>query len=205
MSNYFDNFPLVQYQNHTARDISRRIKFSDHYDDYDSIILPYTVEDGQKPEDISYYYYGTVDYTWLVCLLNDVIDTYNDWVLSSSDFEKMMIAKYTEQSGERGYDVIAWSMNTTLFENIVHFEKDGLQYSPESVFIDTVAPENFSKITASKTAQKNLSSMTSFGDYKAIRIYDYEQRANESKRNIILIDKAVVKKVVKDFKDIIIK
>lgn len=205
MSNYFDNFPKTQYQKHTATDISRRVKFVDHYDNYEEIILPYTVEENQKPEDVSYLYYGTVDYTWLVCLINDVIDPYSDWVLPSHLFEKMLISKYADQSDEKGYDVIAWTMNTTLLDNIAHFEKNGIIYSKETIFVDYVDPSEYFKINGTKAQQQDLTSKTVFGDFEAVRIYEYEEAANESKRSIMLIDKAVVKKVVRDFKDIIRK
>ena len=43
----------------------------------------YEVQDGQKPEHISYDLYETVDYYWVILVCNNIIDPYHDWPKSN--------------------------------------------------------------------------------------------------------------------------
>jgi|AACY02.16.fsa_nt_gi Base plate wedge protein 53. len=124
MTKYFEKFPLVEYNGKQIRDISRRINFLRKSVESPYVFLPYTIEEGDRPEDVAYYYYGSTDYTWLVYLSNNIIDPYNDWPLSEDDFNNYLIKKYEEQSGLSGYDVVAWTQDETIEDNIVYYYKE---------------------------------------------------------------------------------
>jgi hypothetical protein len=59
-----------------------------------SIFYTYEVKDGEKPSMVAYNYYGSVDYTWLVMISNQMIDPYFDWILSDEEFQQFIISKY---------------------------------------------------------------------------------------------------------------
>jgi hypothetical protein len=123
MSNYFDQFPIINYNGYQARDLSRRnrllpVSISNPY-----LFLPYTITDEDRPEDIAYYYYGSTEYTWLVLLANNIIDPYHDWPLKEDDFHKYLIKKYEQQSGQKGYAVVDWARNENIQDNIAYYSK----------------------------------------------------------------------------------
>ena len=120
MSEYFENFPTIQYQGKTVRDITRRNRFTSQVSNNPLLFLPYTIKEGERPEDIAYRYYGSVEYTWLVYLANKVIDPYHNWPLPEKDFHNYLIKKYEEQSGRTGYDVVDWTRNDND-ENIIYY------------------------------------------------------------------------------------
>lgn len=124
MSKYFDNFPTIIYGGVEVRDITRRKKFMQNNLNNPFVFLPYTIKDNYRPEDISYYYYGSVDYTWLVLLANNIIDPYTQWPLSDDNFDKMLMTKYAERSGRTGYSVIDWAQDETRTDNIVYYYKE---------------------------------------------------------------------------------
>lgn len=124
MSNYFDNFPTVKYDGIEVRDITRRKKFLQNNLNNPFVFLPYTIKDNDRPEDIAYYYYGSVDYTWLVLLPNNIIDPYHQWPLSDDNFDKMLMTKYAEKSGKTGYEVVDWTQDETRTDNIVYYYKE---------------------------------------------------------------------------------
>lgn len=124
MSNYFDNFPIIKYNGIDVRDITRRKKFLQNNLNNPFVFLPYTIKDSDRPEDIAYYYYGSVDYTWLVLLPNNIIDPYHQWPLSDDNFDKMLMTKYAEKSGKTGYEVIDWTQDETRTDNIVYYYKE---------------------------------------------------------------------------------
>ena len=77
-----------------------------------------------RPEDIAYYYYGSTDYTWLIYLANNIVDPYHQWPLSQENFNKYLIEKYAAKSGKTGYEVIDWTQNETIDENILYYYKE---------------------------------------------------------------------------------
>jgi hypothetical protein len=123
MSNYFEQFPIINYNGIQARDLSRRNRLISPSIANPYLFLPYTITDEDRPEDIAYYYYGSTDYTWLVLLANNIIDPYHDWPLREEDFHKYLIKKYEQQSGKKGYDVVDWTRNETIQENIAYYTK----------------------------------------------------------------------------------
>lgn len=124
MAEYFENFPTIEYQGRRVRDLTRRNKFLKNVSTNPLLFLPYTIKEGEKAEDIAYYYYGSTEYTWLVYLANNIIDPYHDWPLDEEDFNKYIIQKYAEQSGLSGYDVVAWAQDETRDDNIVYYYKE---------------------------------------------------------------------------------
>lgn len=124
MSNYFENFPTINYQGRNVRDITRRNKFLKSVTTNPLLFLPYTVKEGERPENIAYNYYGSTDYTWLVYLSNNIVDPYHQWPLSEEDFHKYLIQKYEAQSLRTGYEVIDWMQNENIEDNIVYYYKE---------------------------------------------------------------------------------
>jgi hypothetical protein len=124
MSEYFDKLPVIKYGGRDIRDISRRVNFLKQTMSNPFIFLPYTVEDGDRPEDVAYHYYGSTEYTWLVYLANNIIDPYHDWPLSEENFNQYLIKKYEQQSGRTGYDVVDWTKNETIDDNVLYYYKD---------------------------------------------------------------------------------
>ena len=121
MSTYFSNFPTIRYDDILVRDITKRNNFiTDNLSD-PLIFLPYTVKEGDKPEDVAHLYYGSMDYTWIVLLANNINDPYLEWYLPDDDFNQYLIQKYTEQSGKTGYEVIDWLRNETIEDNILYY------------------------------------------------------------------------------------
>lgn len=123
MSNYFDKMPIINYNGYQVRDLTRRNRFLPVSISNPYLFLPYTITDEDRPEDIAYYYYGSTDYTWLVLLANNIIDPYHDWPLKDDDFNKYLINKYEKESGKKGYEVVDWTQNENLSDNIVYYSR----------------------------------------------------------------------------------
>ena len=123
MSTLFSQLPIINYNGYELRDLSRRNRILPPSITNPYLFLPYTVTDEDRPEDIAYYYYGSTDYTWLVLLANNMIDPYHDWPLKDEDFHKYIIKKYEKISGLKGYDVIDWTKNENIEENIAYYSK----------------------------------------------------------------------------------
>lgn len=91
---YFKNFPLVFYNNVKLRNIMLKTNIIRDIFLTDTNFYTYEVRDGQKPTTVAFDYYGSVDYTWLVLMSNQIIDPYFDWILSNEEFDSYIIKKY---------------------------------------------------------------------------------------------------------------
>ena len=125
MAEYFENFPVINYGGREVRDITRRNKFIKGLSNNPLIFLPYTVKEGERPEDIAYHYYGSTEYTSLIYLANNIVDPYHQWPFAEKDFENYIIKKYGEQSGNRiGYNVLDWTKNENIDDNIIYYYRE---------------------------------------------------------------------------------
>ena len=106
---YFENFPIIEYDGKKVRDITRRNTLMRNLQTNPLVFLPYTVKEGEKPEDIANFYYGSTDYTWLVYLSNNIVDPYHQWPKSELELQDYIIDKYSDESGRSGQDVIDWA------------------------------------------------------------------------------------------------
>ena len=123
MTKYFENFPVIEYEGQRVKDITRRSSFSKLVSTNPLLLMPYTVKEGQRPEDIAQFYYGSTDYTWLVYMSNNIIDPYHQWPMSEADFNNYLIEKYTEESGRIGEDVVDWTREDNP-DNIIYYYKE---------------------------------------------------------------------------------
>lgn len=124
MSKYFDEFPIIEYEGKQIRDITRRNTLMKSVTNNPLVYLPYTVQDGEKPEDIANWYYGSTDYTWLVLMANNIVDPYHQWPKNVEDWNNYMIKKYEAESGKTGPEVLQWTQDEDRQDNVVYYYKE---------------------------------------------------------------------------------
>lgn len=95
MSRYFSRFPLVDYNGVAAKNILARVDFTDETKKNIYINFDYVIQEGTSRQDIlSYNYYNSPQYDWLINLSNNVVDPYHDYYMSVSDFKNYINGKY---------------------------------------------------------------------------------------------------------------
>ena len=185
MSNYFHAFPTLPYDTdgtmpnkyQTVRNIMNRTKIKDTVKDDLAAYYPYFVKDGERPDILSYNYYGSIAYAYLILLFNNIIDPQFDWPMNTIDFENYIIAKYGNVEAALG--------QTKFYYQIIRAEvpKTEIQERKEEV-----------KFVVDETTYNALGE----GSRKKITAYDYEAQINDNKRYIRLISKDLIADV--DFK-----
>jgi hypothetical protein len=99
---YFSYFPSIQYLTDptdftkviTVKDITVRAKISDYFKNAAITSLPYYIQDGERPETLSYRVYDRVDLYWTILLFNEIHDPTFEWPLSTAELEDKLAAKY---------------------------------------------------------------------------------------------------------------
>lgn len=202
MVKYFDYFPQTIYNDKKVVDITKKVNFVESVKKNITLLKPYTVNEGEKPEDIAYFYYGTMDYYWLILLINDITSYYEDWVKDEDTFNKYLIKKYAEKSGDKkGYDVISWTMNETILDNVLYYvDGEGKIFSKDTIIIDNVPKYEYQHLNTPEGQKYLLETyLNSVVGFRPFRIYEYEYLNNEQKRNIVLVDERYVSKVLGEF------
>lgn len=179
MSSYFTLFPKLIYDNQgngnskLVPDIFRRIKLKSKISDNVSLYDTYDVQDNEKPEDVAFKIYGSVDYYWVVCLVNDIKNRYYDWPLSNYAFEEFVNDKYDNPAAIHHYEVLQSSGRQT-------------GEGPEDY-------SQFIEVNSDATGAQSVSN------------YEYEQRLQNQKRQIKILNPAYLSAFVEEFRKLIRK
>jgi len=172
---YFSKFPLTKRKDgFDVVDITRKAKIK--VSNSGTAYLPYTVKEGEKPEDVAYYYYDDPEMAWLVLSINDIVDPYTQWPKDQRSFNNYIIKQYEAQSGTTGQAVIDWTRNASITTNIKWYESK----------YNTNVRINHKTYSASPQPDPSFTA----DEWNPIRIYDYEFRLNEERRQINLFNRA---------------
>lgn len=129
MSRYFQYFPLISYNNRTVVDITRKVKVVDSLLSDPYAFLPYTINEGDRPEDVAYYYYGDQNLVWLVYIANSIVDPYSQWPLSNDDLENTVQKKYARDPLVFADTAIDVTANTIKINSHGYFTSDPVVFS----------------------------------------------------------------------------
>lgn len=93
---YFDKIPYSEFQidkreRVLVRDIIRAVRLDPGFLEDATLFIPYEAKNDETPEVISYKFYGTVAYHWVVALLNSKYDYLNDYPRSEA-----VVREYTQ-------------------------------------------------------------------------------------------------------------
>jgi hypothetical protein len=94
MASYFSFFPSLLYGNTAVTNIIAKVQFEKSVASNLAVFYPYTIEQGERADQIASFYYGSPDYDWIIYLSNDIMDPYHDWPKSEETFNEFLKQKY---------------------------------------------------------------------------------------------------------------
>ncbi len=115
MAGYFSYFPSILYGNTAVTNVIAKIRFDQSVAQNLAVFYPYTIEQGERAEQIANFYYGSSQYDWVVYLSNGVVDPYHDWYMSEEQFNLFLKTKY---------GTIANTQEQIVFYRVNHFLDD---------------------------------------------------------------------------------
>lgn len=92
--NYFNKIPTIIYDGQVAKNILARANLSPQTRATKTAFYPYTMNDTDRIDTLSYHYYENSGYTWLIWMTNNMVDPYYSTALSEDDLFKYMADKY---------------------------------------------------------------------------------------------------------------
>lgn len=170
---FFDNFPLVQYDmdktgnTRLVINILQRAKMREILLQNYLIFYEHDVRDGETPEILASKLYGSPQYHWVILFANNIVDPYYDWPLSYDNIIETIRKRYSIP-GRDGIEV--------AHQTIHHYED---QYG---AVID-------------ETTYMNLPD----AERHKVTVYEWEMRENEKKRRIQILEPRYLAQIEQEF------
>ncbi len=188
---YFKSFPNLDYTiSANKAGIPTNIKIKDYFhllrirEDIfkkDTLYYKYVIRNGERPDQIAYKEYGQEGWYWVVLQTNDIVDYYNEWPLSFQELDKFILKKYGsyEKASEPHH-----------YETVNTYDGDGnlvlhggLQVSKDYTYEYGETPGSFVSKVSFPVEVTNR---------------EFEERLNEKKSHINLIQKKYVPDIIRD-------
>lgn len=94
MSSYFSYFPSLMYANTAAVNIIAKVKFEETVAKRLANFYPYTLQEGERADQVAETYYEDSSLDWIVYLSNGIIDPYHQWPKSSGELDSYVTLKH---------------------------------------------------------------------------------------------------------------
>ena len=118
----FQFYPKVAYKVDNidyikAIDITTSIKIKDFFKTYRGISFnPYVVKDGERPDYVSYKFYQTPMYDWVILLSNNIYNIYDDWPKSTKTLNSYVEEKYGTMASALGTVKYYYNLNNDIID-----------------------------------------------------------------------------------------
>jgi len=184
---YFRNFPNIKYAlSANKAGIVTHINIKDYFnllklreDIYkeETLYSPYTIHNGQRPEQISQAVYGDEQFYWIILQVNEITDYYSQWPLSELELTEFVYEKYGGAS--KAGEIHHWQTMETYDQSP----------TPNLVLPGQLeVPSNFK---FSYPAEPGSNVILTTQPY-SVSNFDYERDINEEKSQINLLDKKYI-------------
>jgi|TARA_B110000967_G_scaffold210076_1_gene270294 hypothetical protein len=110
---FFRQFPQLAYKIDdaliTVTDIFRRVVPLEKFIVQESFLETYTLKAGERPEDLAFQLYGSAEYHWILLLINNIVDPFNEWYYTPEQLQVFVDQKYGKNEGNATH---SWVMTT---------------------------------------------------------------------------------------------
>lgn len=189
----YPDFGEVSGESKIVIDIFKRVRATIKAQTDATAYYTWTINEGQTPEDLSYNYYGTPQYHWVILLMNNIRDPQWQWPLKAKTFDRYIVKKYGS---------VEYAQRThSHYESVkISATQTGWGYDIGDILVDPgyVVNEDFSFTYGGGI-------FTSLNARKALTLYDKEFDDNEKRRNIILLRRNLIGTVIKNFESLVTK
>ena len=102
---YFNLMPKIYYdsagigQPKIVTNLMRRVGLRAKVKTNTMLFDTYKVKEGETPEIIAHKLYGDSELHWIIMLVNNIIDRYHDWPMSTNQFNSYLNQKYVDADG----------------------------------------------------------------------------------------------------------
>ena len=172
---YFEYFPFMAYdvkgtkQYKLMPQIIKRVKLRAGIRSGMFLFDNYDVQDGEKPEDVAFKWFGDASLHWVILMTNNITDRYYEWPMTQPQFQNFIEDKY----GLANIDAIH------------HYE-----ITQTSGPTSSNGPSDYSHLVECNSDEDGASSVSN---------RDYEDRLQDQYRQIRLLDPKYITTFTEEF------
>ena len=176
---YFDSFPKIFYDSvgqgnpKVVTNLLRRVAIRAKVKTNTMLYDTYDVKSGETPEIIADKLYQDPELHWIVMLVNNVTDRYHQWPMKEQQFNTFLNEKYDNPDGVHHYEISQESGDTSTKIEV---------YANEALYTGDTDFYNSATIVTNR---------------------EYEEREQDKKRQIRLLDPRYVDEFVDEFEELI--
>ena len=196
MSSYFSEVPNFEYVSRlpdakisdyiTVKNFFKRGFLREDIFQNLAFFTKYSITGNDRPDNVAFEIYQDSTLDWLVLMANNIVNIQNEWPISNTDFDELMLDKYGS------YD--------TLFNGIHHYETIEVKDARDVKIVNAgLKVESDYSITF---YDERAGQMKTERPTIPVTNYQYEQKVNEDKRNIYLLQPRYLQVVRDDLEDI---
>ena len=196
MSSYFSEVPNFEYVSRlpdakisdyiTVKNFFKRGFLREDIFQNLSFFTKYSISGNDRPDNVAFEVYQDSTLDWLVLMANNIVNIQNEWPISNADFDELMLEKYGS------YD--------TLFSGIHHYETLEVKDARDVRIVNAgLKVESDYSITF---YDERAGQMVTVTPTIPVTNYQYEQKINEDKRNIYLLQPRYLQVVRDDLEDL---
>ena len=184
---YFRNFPNIQYAVSAnkagiptyinIKDYFKLLKVRDDIFREETLYTPYTIHNGQRPDQISKAVYGDEQFYWVILQVNEITNYYTEWPLSELERTEFVYEKYGGATGAG--EIHHWQTMDTYDQSTPPNLVLPGQLEVPSTFTFSYSAEPGSNVRLSTTPY-------------SVSNFEYERDLNEKKSQINLLDKKYI-------------
>ena len=163
-----------------AKNISRRIIVREDLEKYTTFFESYSLSEGETPSMIAEVALGDPFLDWVVLMVNNITDFYEQWPRSEADLQDMVVKKYGDPEVVHHYET-----KEVLYNGIV-LVKEGIQVNST---YRTVLPDGTTKGESDSIYP--------------VSNYEHEQYLNELKRIIKVPNRGIVDRMIQEFETLV--
>ena len=173
---YFDSFPKIFYDSvgqgnpKVVTNLLRRVAIRAKVKTNTMLYDTYDVKSGETPEIIADKLYQDPELHWIVMLVNNVTDRYHQWPMKEQQFNTFLNEKYDNPDGVHHYEISQESGDTSTKIEV---------YANEALYTGDTDFYNSATIVTNR---------------------EYEEREQDKKRQIKLLDPAFLDQFVEEYK-----
>tara|TARA_B100000287_G_scaffold398404_1_gene415760 strand:+ start:1383 stop:2222 length:840 start_codon:yes stop_codon:yes gene_type:complete len=190
---YFTHLPLVDVRTSSyrqsnvdpytlARNIFRRIKIRESLEDVILGFDQYTIQTNERPDQVAFKQYGSMQYDWVVLLCNNIINVYEEWPMAEDELERYIDSTYEEDA-----------------DSVHHWVTQRITDQKGRILVkaDRIVPEDYTYTRPDGTFVPKEETV------RPISVYDHEAGKNDYKRNIYLLRKEYVTGFIEEFTSLV--
>jgi hypothetical protein len=196
MSSYFSEVPDFEYVSRlpdakisdyiTVKNFFKRgFLREDIFQDL-TFFTKYQIRGDDRPDNVAFEIYNDSTLDWLVLLANNIVNIQNEWPIPNSVFDELMIEKYDTY--------------VNLINGIHHYETIEVKDARDVVIVNKgLQVESTYSVTFFDEIAGDTKTIT---PTIPVTNYQYEQKINDTKRNIYLLKPRYVQVVRDDLEDL---